>query len=178
MDIPCISIEADIHGISMDIPCIFQQYIPSISMDIHGISFHVYTLYIHGISMDIPGYSQLSETRFLCLPNLLLSFNAHTCVGDQEYFIPRATMATVLWGKSCPQKAHFFFLFPAGGVLPAHFVGFGAAGFAAASSSSPSSSSPSSSSSSSPPPPPPPPLAAAAVVAALRSKTLHVLPSS
>jgi hypothetical protein len=26
---------------------------------------------------------------------LLVSFNAHTCAGDQEYFIPRATMAIV-----------------------------------------------------------------------------------
>jgi hypothetical protein len=25
---------------------------------------------------------------------LLVSFNAHTCVGDQECFIPRATMAS------------------------------------------------------------------------------------
>ncbi len=38
----------------MDIPRISTKYIPGISMDIHGISFDVYTWYIRGISMDIP----------------------------------------------------------------------------------------------------------------------------
>jgi hypothetical protein len=102
MDIPCIStgpIEVDtIHGISMDImiPWIYTQYIHGISiMDIHGISFDVYTWYIRGISMDIPGYSWLSETRFRSRPVLLVSFNEHTCVGDKESCIPRTTMAIV-----------------------------------------------------------------------------------
>ena len=81
---------------------------PWIYMDIHGISFDVYTWYICGISMDISGYSKLSETRFWCRPVLLVSFNAHTCVGDQECFIPRATVAAPPWqvrqGKRLPTK--------------------------------------------------------------------------
>jgi hypothetical protein len=53
----CISIEMDIHGISMDIPCISTQYIlvHGISMDIHGYTWYiiwciymVYMWYIHG----------------------------------------------------------------------------------------------------------------------------------
>ncbi len=62
-------------------------------------------MYIHGIYvvypwifLDIPGI-QISkpETRFHCLPVLLVSesFDEHTCVGDQECFIPRTTMAIV-----------------------------------------------------------------------------------
>ncbi len=50
----------DIHGISMDIPCIStEKDIHGISMDIYhdGISIHGYTWYIRGISMNIPGYS-------------------------------------------------------------------------------------------------------------------------
>ncbi len=35
----------------------------------------------------------------------LVSFNAHTCVGYQECFIPRATMAIVRWGIGSQQKA-------------------------------------------------------------------------
>jgi hypothetical protein len=34
---------------------------------------------------------------------LLVSFNAHTCVGDQEYFIPRATMS-ILPGEKAAYK--------------------------------------------------------------------------
>ncbi len=56
MDIPCTSIELDIHGISM-VYGISTKYIHGISimtrMDIHGISYDVYTwytLYIHGYS--------------------------------------------------------------------------------------------------------------------------------
>jgi hypothetical protein len=41
MDIPCISIQVDTHCISMDIPSLSTQYIHGISMDIH-----VYTWYI------------------------------------------------------------------------------------------------------------------------------------
>jgi hypothetical protein len=54
--------------------------------------------------MDIPGYIA-SETRFLGWPVLQVSFRAHTCVGDQEFFIPNAAMAIVPWGKGGPQKA-------------------------------------------------------------------------
>ncbi len=56
MDIPCISIGVDIHGISMDIPCISTKYRHGISMDIRGISFDLYTWNIHGISMDTPSF--------------------------------------------------------------------------------------------------------------------------
>jgi hypothetical protein len=73
----------------------YTKYIHGISMDIHGISFDVYTWYIRGISWYIHGYSELSETRFRRRPVLLVSesFNVHKRVGDQECFIPRATMA-------------------------------------------------------------------------------------
>jgi hypothetical protein len=54
IDIPWISNGVYINGISMDIPLISTNYIPGISMDMHGISFDVYTWYIRGISMDIP----------------------------------------------------------------------------------------------------------------------------
>ncbi len=40
--------------------------------------------------MDIHSFL---KTRFRGRPVLLVSFNAHTRVGDQEFFIPRATMA-------------------------------------------------------------------------------------
>ncbi len=55
-------------------------------------------MYIHGIYTVIHGYSWIclaSGTRFSGRPVLLVSFNAHTCVDDQEYFIPLATMAIV-----------------------------------------------------------------------------------
>ncbi len=36
---------------------------------------------------------------------LLVSFNAHTCVSDQEYFIPHATMArAIVPGKKAAHK--------------------------------------------------------------------------
>ncbi len=43
MDIPCISASMDIHGISMDIPCIYHVYVSG--LHIHGI-YYVYTRYI------------------------------------------------------------------------------------------------------------------------------------
>jgi hypothetical protein len=73
-------------------------------MDIHGISFDVYTWYIRGISWYIHGYSELSETRFRGLPVLLVSFNVHTRVGDQECFIPRATMAIAPGEKAAHKR--------------------------------------------------------------------------
>ncbi len=68
MDIPCISFRLDIHGISLDIPCISTKYIHGI----HGYPQSIYMVYpwiymVHhwmyiygiyvvycGISMDIP----------------------------------------------------------------------------------------------------------------------------
>jgi hypothetical protein len=73
-------------------------------MDIHGISFDVYTWYIRGISWYIHGYSELSETRFRGRPVLLVSFNAHARVGDQECFIPRTTMAIALGEKAAHKR--------------------------------------------------------------------------
>jgi hypothetical protein len=35
---------------------------------------------------------------------LLVSFNAHTCVGDQECFIPRATMASAPGEKAAHKR--------------------------------------------------------------------------
>ncbi len=35
---------------------------------------------------------------------LLVSFNSHTCVGDQESFIPRATMAIVPGEKAAHKR--------------------------------------------------------------------------
>ncbi len=52
-------------------------------MYIHGI----YVVY-RGISMDIPSFLKPDFAAGPCC-----WFNAHTRVGDQEYFIPRATMA-------------------------------------------------------------------------------------
>jgi hypothetical protein len=66
MDIPCIYIRVDIHGLSMDIACISTNYIHGISMDIHGISFDVYTWYIRGISMDIPSILKPDFAAGLC----------------------------------------------------------------------------------------------------------------
>ncbi len=37
---------------------------------------------------------------------LLVSFNAHTCVGDQDWFIPRDTMAIVPGVQAGDQEAH------------------------------------------------------------------------
>jgi hypothetical protein len=70
--------------------------------------FHVYTWYIRhgGILWYIHGYSWVSETRFRGRPVLLVSFDAHTCVGDQESrcFIPRATMAIVPGEKAAHKR--------------------------------------------------------------------------
>jgi hypothetical protein len=41
MDIPGISIEMDINGISMDIPGISTQYIHGIYIDIHGYTWYI-----------------------------------------------------------------------------------------------------------------------------------------
>jgi hypothetical protein len=75
-------------------------------MDIHGISFDVYTWYICGISWYIHGYSELSETRFRRRPVLLrlVSFNLHTRVSDQECFIPRATIAIAPGEKAAHKR--------------------------------------------------------------------------
>ncbi len=110
--------------IYMVYPCIYHVYPPSIYMVhpwiymvyhlmyihgiyvvYHGISLDVYTWYIRGISWYIHGYSKLSETRFRGRPVLLVSFNAHTHVGnDQECFIPRATMANAPGGKAAHKR--------------------------------------------------------------------------
>jgi hypothetical protein len=68
-------------------------------------TFDVYTWYIRGISWYIHGYSELSEARFRRRPVLLVSFNVHTRVGDQECFIPRATMAIAPGEKAAHKKA-------------------------------------------------------------------------
>jgi hypothetical protein len=58
-------------------------------MDIHGISFDVYTWYkrgICGISIDIPSFLKPDfAVSQCCWPHSM-------SVGDQECFIPRATM--------------------------------------------------------------------------------------
>jgi hypothetical protein len=106
----------------MDIPRISTKYIRGIPMDIHGISFDIYTLYIRGISMGIPRFlnpdfsagscccSLSMRTRLWVLKSvsfhgtlffsprqrrLALCCAAGRRVGDQECFIPRATMAIV-----------------------------------------------------------------------------------
>jgi hypothetical protein len=66
MDIPWISNRVDIHCISMDIPHISTSYIYGISMDIHGISFDVYTWYIRDISMDIPRFLKADLSAGSC----------------------------------------------------------------------------------------------------------------
>ncbi len=99
------------------------MYIRGIYMDIHGISFGVYTWYIRGMSMDIPRFlnpdfsagpcccSLSMRTRLWVLKSvlfhgtLLLSprqrrlalccASGHRVV-DQECFIQHATMAIVL----------------------------------------------------------------------------------
>jgi hypothetical protein len=73
-------------------------------MDIHGISLDAYTWYIRGISWYIHGYSQNSETRFRGRPVLLVSFNAHTRVGESRVFIPRATMAIAPGDKAAHKR--------------------------------------------------------------------------
>jgi hypothetical protein len=122
-------------------------YLPGYTWYIHGYTlyihgpwiYHVYhMMYIHGIYIVYPRRFLLSETRFLGRPVLLVSFNAHTCVGDQECFIPRATMAIVPGEEA--HKRLCFFIFPA---RPLLFAAFAAADWAAASSSSPGPNAPS-----------------------------------
>jgi hypothetical protein len=100
---------------------------------------------------------------------LLVSFNAHMCVGDQDWFVPRATMAIVP-GDQAAQKAHFFFLPAANGAGALPFAAppaaFAAAGWAA-SSSSPCPYA----SSLQPPSPPLSPLPSAAAAAAAAAAT-------
>jgi hypothetical protein len=64
----------------------------------------MYIWYIRGISWYIHGYSKLSETRFRGRPVLLVSFNVHTREGDQECFIPRATMAIAPGDKAAHKR--------------------------------------------------------------------------
>ncbi len=80
MYIPCISNVVDIHGIYVVYPCIYMVYLLT---------------YIHGIYVVYPWIFQAFFSRFLSRSVLLVSFNAHPCVGDQDWFIPRATMAIV-----------------------------------------------------------------------------------
>ena len=54
-----------------------------------------------GISIDIPSFL---KPDFAAGPMLLVSFNAHTCVGDQECFIPRATMASAPGEKAAHKR--------------------------------------------------------------------------
>ncbi len=118
---------------------------------------------------------------------LLVSFNVHTCVGDQEWLITRANCGNhgnCARGKGGPQKAHFLLL-PAGGAgalpLAVPPAAFAAAGWAA-SSSSPCPDAASSPSASPPPSPQPSPqlsqppsaAAAAATTAAARASFLAV----
>jgi hypothetical protein len=124
----------------------------------------VYTWHIHV-------YSWLCLSGFVGRSVLLVSINAHTCVGDQDWFIPRATMAIVplekdddkrlilSWSSDCrtlsPARLRLALRGAAG-----RFRGgrLGSLVFAeVASSSSPSPS---------PPPPLSPPLSAAAAAAA------------
>ncbi len=70
MDIPWISLELDMHGISMGTPCISTQYIHGISMDIHGISLMyivhgIYTAYPR-IFLDIPSFVKPDFTAGPC----------------------------------------------------------------------------------------------------------------
>ncbi len=64
-------------------------------------------MYMHGIYvvypwifMDIPGFL----IRFCGRPVLLVSFNVHTCVGDQECFISHTTMAIVPGEKAAHER--------------------------------------------------------------------------
>ncbi len=100
MYIPRIGYTWDIHGYTMYIHVVYTCYIQGYTWNI----IDVYTWYIHCISMDNLGFSKRSETRFRGKPVLLVSFNMHTCVGDQEKFIPRTTMALVP-GEKAATKA-------------------------------------------------------------------------
>ncbi len=59
LDIPCLSIRLDIHGISLNIHDISTKYIHGISMVIHCISFDVYTWLRHGIYVVYRGISKV-----------------------------------------------------------------------------------------------------------------------
>jgi hypothetical protein len=58
---------------------------------------------------------------------LLVSFNAHTCVGDQECFIPRATVAIVPGEKAAHKRLN-----PTAANLPPQALSLAAAVTAAA----------------------------------------------
>ena len=60
--------------------------------------------YIHGIYVVYQCIFLASFTRFLGRSVLLVSFNAHTCVCDQEWFITRATMAIMLGQKAAHKR--------------------------------------------------------------------------
>ncbi len=71
----------------------------------HGI-YMVYLLtYIHGIYVVYPCiFLAFFFLDFIGRSVLLVSFNAHTCVGDQDWFIPRATMAIVPGEKAADKR--------------------------------------------------------------------------
>ncbi len=92
-----------INMVNMDRPCISTKYVMVYPWIYRDMKYHL--MYIRGIyTWYIHGYSSLSKTRFRGLPVLLVSFNAHTCVVDQEYFIPRATMAIVPGEKAAHKR--------------------------------------------------------------------------
>ena len=117
-----------IHGISKDIPCIsIRLDIDGISLDILGYTMYihqVYTLYIHGYTWYIIGciymvytwyivvypwiflafWNQIARHWQAALAVLLVSFNVHTRVGDQECFIPHATMAIAPGEKAAHKR--------------------------------------------------------------------------
>ena len=70
--------------------------LPGWALYMHGI----YVVY-RGISIDIPSFL---KPDFAAGPMLLVSFNAQTCVGDQECFIPRATMASAPGEKAAHKR--------------------------------------------------------------------------
>ncbi len=65
-------------------------------MDIHGI----YVVY-PWIFLDIPFWNQILRPAPRRAAGL---FKAHTCVGDQECFIPRATMAILPGDKEAHKR--------------------------------------------------------------------------
>ena len=71
----------------------------------------VYTWYIHV-------YSWLCLSRFLGRSVLLVSINAHTCVGDQDWFIPRATMAIVPGDQAAHKRLTSSFSPPRAALAP------------------------------------------------------------
>ncbi len=99
-----------IHGYTTYINQVYTWY-----HDILGISMVYHLTYMHGIHVVYPWIFPVSTTslRLLGRPVLLVSFNAHTCVGDQECFIPRATMAIVPGDKAVHIRLTYPFSPPA-----------------------------------------------------------------